>query len=89
MNGKKLRPETAEELKQSCDPRGIRRRLAEYSYDNPLVHAVFSGARAQGYSGEDTMTVLAYEALLRLEQYEEAALHDVMTNIKPHIVTPS
>lgn len=32
-----------------------------------MVHHVMNMARARGYSGEDTMTVLAYHALLRYE----------------------
>ena len=85
-NGMRLKPETAAEVNEVMEPRGIRKRLNRYRRDSALVNAVFNSAYAQGLSGEDTMTVLAYEALLRLEQYDEAMLEDAMLNIKPQII---
>ncbi len=77
-HGMRLRPSAAEETKECQTPNGIRKRLQEFSRENPLVRHVFDASRYHGFSGEDTMTVLAYEALVRLEQYEMAALRELM-----------
>lgn len=68
----KLKPETAPEVTECADPRGMRKRLQEYAYrgSEPIVKAIFDAARYQGLSGEDTMTWLAFEALKGLEQYK-------------------
>ncbi len=82
-----LKPETAEEANECADPRGMRKRLVEYSYrgDEYMVKAIFDAARARGLSGEDTMTWLAFEALQGMERYKRMVLDDVM--LRPGPVT--
>lgn len=70
----KLQPNTAEEVKEVETIEGKRARLNRFAYESPLVKAVFDSARYRGLSGDDTMTWLAYEALLRVEQLESLLL---------------
>jgi len=75
-----LKPETAEEVTECADPRGMRKRLLEYSYrgGEPMVRAILDSARYRGLSGEDTMTWLAFEALKSMEQLKGLILNDAM-----------
>lgn len=66
----KLTPETADDVREVETIQGKRKRLYRFSRDNALVNAVMMNAAARGLSGEDTMTWLAYEALLRVEMLE-------------------
>lgn len=86
FNPEPLKPVTAEELREAETPNGIRKRLQRYARGNSLTHAVFNAAYAQGLSGEDTMTVLAYNALLRLEALEQRLLNDAMMTAQPLIM---
>ena len=84
----KLKPETAEEINECADPRGMRKRLQEYAYrgGEPIVKAVLDAARYQGLSGEDTMTWLAFEALKGMEQYKRMVIDEAMLRPAPHLV---
>lgn len=68
-----IEPKTAKEIEDCQTPQGIRRRINQlaYSYGNPLIRAIFQQAWASGLSGEDMYTVLAFEALKRMEKLEE------------------
>ena len=75
-----LKPETAEEVTECADPRGMRKRLLEYSYrgGEPMVKVILDSSRYRGLSGEDTMTWLAFEALRQLEHLKGLVLNDAM-----------
>ena len=76
----KLRPETDAERAECAEIRGIRRRLNEYAFNGvePLVKAIFDAARHRGLSGEDTMTLLAFESLQQLEHCKALLLEQAM-----------
>lgn len=85
----KLKPTTAEEINECADPRGMRKRLHQYSYRGgrmPLVRAVYRMAEAHGLSGEDLMTWLAFEALKALEDHYDARIEAAMLNVQPLLV---
>ena len=72
----RLKPESAEEVNECADPRGMRKRIIEYSYhgNEVMVKAILDAARYRGLSGEDTMTWLAFEALQGMERFKEILL---------------
>lgn len=86
---RKLEPQTAEEVKEAETPEGMRRRLVEYARDDSLTHHVFCVRYARGLSGEDTMTLLAYHALLERERFREHLLEFYNTQPAPRITVPS
>lgn len=51
-----------------------------------LVSAVLNGAEHMGYSGEDTMTMLAYHALLAYEKATDALLEFHNISLRPVLV---
>ena len=87
----KLKPETAAEITECADPRGMRRRLTEYSYRGGvyMVKAIFDAARHRGLSGEDTMTWLAFEALQGLERLKGMVIEDAMLRPASPIIPAS
>lgn len=82
----KLKPETAQEITECAELRGMRKRLHEYAYrgGEPLVKAIFDSARYQGLSGEDTMTWMAFEALQQLERYKGMVVDAAMREVHPY-----
>ena len=74
-----IEPKTASEITEAATPNGMRKRIRHYSYENPLVRSVIDSAAAQGFSGEDTMTWLAFEALRRVEKLEDLILDESLT----------
>ena len=85
----KLKPETAQEVTECADPRGMRKRLNEYAHrgGEPMVKAIMEAARYQGLSGEDAMTWLAFEALKGLEYMKEMHLERLMLDPKPPFIS--
>jgi len=63
-----ITPRTAEETKETetCD--GMRKRIFRYAYEDALTRAVMDIARFNGMSGDDTMVLLAYQALVSREK---------------------
>lgn len=84
----KLKPETAQEVNDCADPRGMRKRLQEYAYrgGEPMVKMVLDSARYQGLSGEDTMTWLAFEALKGLEYLKALHIEKIMLEAAPPMI---
>lgn len=78
-----IAPTTAKEMEECLEPRGIRARLNRLCWTNPLVHAVFRHADAVGLSGEDKYTMLAFEALRRLEIHEKSVIEEAMCKVAP------
>ena len=82
------------------DPREMRKLLSRVAYRgdridgkdelnavsaaSSLARDVMHMAEAQGLSGEDAMTVLAYHALLQYERTLDMLLHEARMAIKPH-----
>ena len=84
-----IKPETAQEVTECTDPRGMRKRILEYGYrGDSMTKAILDSARYQGFSGEDTMTWLAFEALKKVEHLEGLMLDHVMMNPSPSIFLP-
>ena len=81
--GEKLKPLTAEEVKEVSTVEGMRRRIQRYAHDDSLTRHVFDSAYYRGLSGEDTMTMLAYHALLDREQFRELVLEQLVLNPMP------
>lgn len=76
---RKLKPETAEEVKEVETVEGMRKRIMDYARDDSMTNYVLQHAHHRGLSGDDTMTILAYQALLERESFREMVLefHDV------------
>jgi hypothetical protein len=81
-----LTPTNDHDAEECQFPRGIRRRLHEYSHHDQLTRAVFISAEAQGLSGEDTMTLLAFEALKRLQILEDRQIDIAMRSPTPTLI---
>lgn len=87
------------------DPREIRKLLSRVAYRGDridgkverngissagsLTHNVMQMAAAQGLSGEDAMTVLAYHALLQYERTLDMLLHEARITVHGLILTPT
>ena len=65
--------------------------MGRFSYSSAasLAHAVLVASEAQGYSGEDCMTVLAYNALVRYEDLMDRLLENYQRTPIPHFIAPS
>ena len=79
MYERKLKPETAEETKAVETIEGMRQRIREYARDDNLVYHVLRTAEMRGLSGDDTMTMLAYHALLERERFRDLVMEDVLS----------
>lgn len=64
----------------------MRKRLWKYSLHDSLVKTVFDTARYRGLSGEDMMTILAFEALRQREKLMDDMLDRAMREPMPPIV---
>lgn len=53
-----------------------------------MVNNIFSLAEAQGYSGEDAMTMLAYHALLQNEKLMDMQLEFLQTSPAKIVLSP-
>ena len=84
FRGMNIKPETAQEVTECADPRGMRKRILEYGYrGDSMTKAILDAARYRGLSGEDTMTWLAFEALKKAELLEDTVLEEVMLSPAP------
>lgn len=88
LRGMPLNPETREEAEAARTPEGMRKRLNEYARqgNEPIVRQVFCLAEINGLSGEDKMTVLAFEALKALEHCKDLILEQVSLSPAPIII---
>jgi hypothetical protein len=76
------------------DPREMRKVLNEVArgridhrlHTSIIVRTCLDQGYYLGYSGEDTMTVLAYHLMLENERLMELVLSDVATRISPLVV---
>jgi hypothetical protein len=75
------KPETAEEIQQQNTIRGMRIAILEAQRDSPLIRQALITAECAGLSGEDTFTLLAYYALLSLEDH--AQRHSNLLRLMP------
>lgn len=78
LYGWKLKPESAEDVKDAETIQGKRKRLNEGARFDPLIRHIMDSAYYLGLSGEDTMTLLAYEVFLRYEQMRDLNLENAM-----------
>jgi len=87
FRGMSINPETAQEIKECRGIQGMRKRITEYGYrGDALTRNVLDSARCSGLSGDDTMTWLAFEALKRLEHFEDMFLTETMLSVRAPIV---
>jgi hypothetical protein len=86
-----LTPYTAQEIRDCETPNGMRVRIRRYAFSsNALAHNLLMTAEMRGWSGEDTMTWLAFEALKRVEHLEDLMLeHARLSPMTPLIVEES
>lgn len=83
-------------MSEPIDPREMRKRITLFSYGraalngqpqtygstgHAMVRQVLTYAQREGYSGEDTMAMLAYHALLNLEQANQRLLDLAYTTL--------
>lgn len=81
-----INPTTAEEVKDAETPEGMRRRILRYSREDPMVRTILDMARYHGLSGEDTMTILAFNALRDRERFMDQMLDEAMRKPMPPII---
>ena len=74
----KLKPETPDKIREAETIQGKRKHIYELAYHDALVRRVLDMARHEGLSGEDTMTVIAYYALIEKERITDAYLENIM-----------
>ena len=85
-DNEKLKPATAAEAAECLTPQGIRRRLDTHGYRcDPLVNRVFQQAHYSGLTGEDKYTLLAWHALLALEDTQKYLLERLEPEPRPFI----
>jgi hypothetical protein len=81
----KLKPTTAADTMAAQTVQGQRKRLLEFSHHDPLTRRVFDVARHEGLSGEDAMTMLAYHALIQVEEMRALLFDKMMCEPAPRI----
>ena len=86
LRGMDLNPKTAEEVKDCETPDGMRRRIQQYSREDPMVRQVLDMARYHGLSGEDTYTILAFNALRDRERFMDQVMEWHVLNVKPQVI---
>jgi hypothetical protein len=86
LRGMDIDPKTAEETKDAETPAGMRRRILQYSREDPMVRQVLDMARYHGMSGEDTYTVLAFNALRDRERFMDQVLDWHATHVPPYVI---
>lgn len=82
------RPETAEEVQQQSTLRGMRHAIWNAQRDSPLIAQALRTAECAGLSGEDTFTLLAYYALLSLEDHAQRASRMLSLMPVPPVIVP-
>ena len=83
---KRIKAQTAEEIEQIQTPAGIRKRLFEAQYYDPIVHSVLRLAQMQDLSGEDTFALLAYHALVAKEEGQLREIERLNMTLTPSII---
>lgn len=80
-----LKPESQEDVKLAETINGKRALIRRYGWHDNLVHRILTLAEREGWSGEDTMTMIAYHALLEREEMREMLVNHAMTTPAKHI----
>lgn len=81
-----INPKTAEEINEASTIEGMRKRIQQYAYNDALTKVSLDGAYHRGLSGEDTMTLLAYNALCWREKQMDAELDRLAIDPKPPLI---
>lgn len=83
-----LKPETTEEVKEQATLDGMRRAIEMASRDSVLIRQCLDSARYAGLSGEDKYVLLAYQALLALEEHWQRNLRfsELSPNVPPIVI---
>jgi hypothetical protein len=61
----------------------MRQIIQLYAYDNTTAHVIVDTARWKGYSQDEAMVFIAYQALCQMEQAQDALLDHMMYCVKP------
>lgn len=85
---KKFKPETEEEVKLTSTPKGMREYMIQNAnnFPFPIVYHVLKRAEYENMSSEDTMTILALNALVQLEIVMDNLLNMIRNNPSAYIV---
>lgn len=81
-----IKPRTPEETEDAETPDGMRRRILEYSREDPMVRRVLDMARHYGMSGEDTYTILAFRALCDRERFMDQVMEWHALDVTPKFI---
>lgn len=84
-NPRGIKAETAEELEQVKTPNGIRKRIFEASFNDPIVRRCFDLAMREGWAGEDMYALLAYHAIAEKQRLEQMLLDQLNACPNPPI----
>lgn len=76
----------AESIKDATTANEMRAEMERLSRYDTFVHEVFVMAGHAGLSGEDKYTILAYQAIRRLQALQKQHLEFVRASIQPQIV---
>lgn len=68
------KPETIEETERQATLDGMRAAIEEAQRDSVIIQSCLNQARYQGLNGEDTYTLLAYHALVAVEEHYQLSL---------------
>lgn len=79
-------PVSLEDIKDAETVEGMRRAIHRAARDSALINAVLQARNHGGMSGEDTYVMLAYHALLHLEQMHKTALQLLRSTLPPRFV---
>jgi hypothetical protein len=83
------RPETLDEqLKIQADVSAMRKAITFGQRDSSLINRCLRIAEANGLSGEETYVLLAYNALLQLEDFWRDRLKLAVLDINPPTMQP-
>jgi hypothetical protein len=80
MRRKLLKPTTAEEVRLSETPEGMRTLLSKHRLEDPMVYALYQMAAARHLGILDTMTVVAYHAVIRYEEMLNRMINRMIDN---------
>ena len=76
-------PATAQDVTECATIEGMRKRIQQYARHEPMVRAVYDSCYYEGRNGEDTMTMLAFHALLDRERFKKLLLDQSMMSLSP------
>ena len=80
------KPETATETQARSTVNGMRKAITDASYHSALIRQCMLRADAAGLSGEDRYVLIAYHALMMLEELHRDRMDRLMLEPNPLIL---